>query len=209
MTSEGSTRAARKEQTRRALLDQALDLGIERGFGAVSLREVARGAGLVPTAFYRHFTSLDDLGLALVIEAARALRTTVREIERAARPSAAVEILAGHVRQNPSLLGFLARERHGGAAAVRHAIAAETTLVVRDVTVTLSRAPRLRDWSAEDLDTAAALLVDLLLETIAALDEATDRHTTRLVTQNLITERATRQLRLVLLGISGWRPRPD
>ncbi|HEY5855757.1 MAG TPA: TetR family transcriptional regulator [Aldersonia sp.] len=204
MTSEGSTRAARKEKTRRALLDQALDLGTARGFGAVSLREVTRGAGLVPTAFYRHFTSLDDLGLALVTEAARTLRTTVREIERAARPSAAVEILAGHVHQNPSLLGFLARERHGGAPAVRHAIADETTLVVRDVTVTLSRAPQLREWSAEDLDTAAALLVDLLLETVAALDESTDARTTHLVTQ-----RATRQLRLVLLGISGWRPRPD
>lgn len=202
MTAEGSTRAERKEQTRRALLDRALELATDRGFGAVSLREVARGAGLVPTAFYRHFSSLDDLGLAVVTEAGRVLGDAVRDLERAPRAHVAIEILVGHVRENPALFGFLARERRGGVPAVRHAIAAETTLAVRDVTVALSRAPQLRAWSAEELDTAAALLVDLLLETVAALDEAPDDRAARAV-----AERATRQVRLILVGVRGWEPR--
>ena len=39
-----------------------------RGFGSLSLREVARCAGIVPTGFYRHFDDMDALGLALVAE---------------------------------------------------------------------------------------------------------------------------------------------
>ena len=60
------TRGERKERTRRAILDAALELSEEQTFAALSLRQVAREVGIVPTAFYRHFASLDDLGLALV-----------------------------------------------------------------------------------------------------------------------------------------------
>ena len=37
-----------------------------RGFGSLSLRVVARCAGIVPTGFYRHFEDMDALGLALM-----------------------------------------------------------------------------------------------------------------------------------------------
>ena len=46
----------RKQQTRQTLLDAALKLmGDGRSFVSISLREVTREAGVVPTAFYRHF----------------------------------------------------------------------------------------------------------------------------------------------------------
>ena len=58
------TQAERRRHTRQALLDAAL-LQIEAGesFDALSLRSVAKAAGVVPTAFYRHFDSMDELGL--------------------------------------------------------------------------------------------------------------------------------------------------
>ena len=65
-----SPRAEQKQQTRHALMDAArslMDSG--RGFGSLSLREVSRTAGIVPTGFYRHFQDMDELGLALVAEA--------------------------------------------------------------------------------------------------------------------------------------------
>ena len=59
-------RAEQKLQTRQALLDAACQLMESgRGFGSVSLREVAKAAGIVPTGFYRHFCDMDALGLAL------------------------------------------------------------------------------------------------------------------------------------------------
>ena len=58
--------------------DAALKLMDAReSFEAVSLRSVTRAAGVVPGAFYRHFSSMDELGLALVDESFRALMTTL------------------------------------------------------------------------------------------------------------------------------------
>ena len=72
-----STRAEQKLRTRRALMDAALSqLSADRGFGSLSLREVAREAGIAPTSFYRHFSDLDELGLALVDEGGVALTAT-------------------------------------------------------------------------------------------------------------------------------------
>ena len=48
-------RAEQKQQTRLALMDAARHLMESgRGFGSLSLREVAKTAGSVPTGFYRH-----------------------------------------------------------------------------------------------------------------------------------------------------------
>ena len=68
-------RAQQKEKTRRLLIDAALNqLSAERSFSSLSLREVAKEAGLAPTSFYRHFSDMDELGLTLVDEAGLTLR---------------------------------------------------------------------------------------------------------------------------------------
>ena len=74
------SRAERKEQTRTQLLECTLDLSADRGLAGVSLREIARAAGIVPTAFYRHFDSMDALGLTLVDDGMRALRSMLRDL---------------------------------------------------------------------------------------------------------------------------------
>ena len=56
----------RKEATRRAIVAAALTLLEEQSFSALSLREVTREAGIAPTAFYRHFESMEALGLVLI-----------------------------------------------------------------------------------------------------------------------------------------------
>src|SRR6202012_4341550 len=74
------SQADRRRQTRRALLDAALEqMDGGYGFDSLSLRRVARAAGVVPTAFYRHFDGMDELGLALVEESVATLRAMLRE----------------------------------------------------------------------------------------------------------------------------------
>jgi AcrR family transcriptional regulator len=73
------TREQRKEATRRAIIAAALRLLDERSFSGLSLREVTRQVGIVPAAFYRHFESMEALGLALIDESFRALRDMLRE----------------------------------------------------------------------------------------------------------------------------------
>ena len=70
-----SIRDERKQQSRQALLDAALHLSTSgRSFSSISLREVAREVGLVPTAFYRHFQDMDELGKELVDQVALHLK---------------------------------------------------------------------------------------------------------------------------------------
>ena len=72
-------RAEQKQQTRNALMDAARHLmECGRGFGSLSLREVTRTAGIVPTGFYRHFADMDELGLVLVSEVGQTFRETIR-----------------------------------------------------------------------------------------------------------------------------------
>lgn len=55
-------RAQQKEKTRRSLVEAAFSqLSAERSFASLSLREVAREAGIAPTSFYRHFRDVDEL----------------------------------------------------------------------------------------------------------------------------------------------------
>src|SRR5580693_2252823 len=98
------TQAERREQTRQALLDSALEqIDAGESFEALSLRSVAKAAGVVPTAFYRHFASMDELGLALVEDSFRTLRAMLRGAREGGLPPThlirrSVEILVEHVR---------------------------------------------------------------------------------------------------------------
>src|SRR5205807_4807379 len=113
------TQEQRRRHTRQALLDAAL-LQIEAGrsFDSLSLRSVAKAAGVVPTAFYRHFASMDELGLALVEESFRALRAMLRDAREGLPPKdiirRSVEILMEHVRQHRPHFVFVVRAGYTG-----------------------------------------------------------------------------------------------
>ncbi len=201
MTEQVETRGERKERTRRALLDGTLALAADRGFAALSLREIARSAGIVPTAFYRHFTSLDELGTSLVDEGVRQLRLALRELRRTpdARLAATVRFVFGQVAGREDLYGFLVRERHGGSATLRGAIAVEMQLIIRELVVDLSRIRALDTWSPEDLELAAELIVSTVANHIA------DYVATAPAERAALVEGTVRQVRLIALGMAAWR----
>src|SRR3546814_16819261 len=82
-TVTNESRQERKERTRRAILDAALDQLSHTSFDSISLRQLAKAVGIVPTGFYRHFATLDELGLALVEESFGTLRDLIREVRLA------------------------------------------------------------------------------------------------------------------------------
>ncbi|WP_068274204.1 TetR family transcriptional regulator [Aldersonia kunmingensis] len=208
-----ATRAQRKEQTRQQLLDATLELSRDRGFAAVSLREITKSVGIVPTAFYRHFKSVDELGLAIVDEGIRELRLTLRAVRRNPAPADAarsMDVLFEHVRNKRELFRFLFRERYGGSREVTAAIASELRLIVRELATDLSRVPALDTWSDDDLDMTAGLFVAVVQDGIAdfvSVAEPDGRADGYSAAEKAIVERAVRQLRLVMLGMGGWRPR--
>lgn len=60
------TRAEAKAQTRRALIDAAAEVFARHGFHGASIDQVAEAAGYTKGAVYAHFTSKEDLYLALL-----------------------------------------------------------------------------------------------------------------------------------------------
>lgn len=197
------SRAERKERTRAALLDGALDLLADRSLSALSLREVARTAGIVPTAFYRHFASMDELGVALVEDGMRMLRRMLREARRDPVPRDArtsLDILVRQVRANEGQFRFLSRERYGGVTEVRQAIASELRLFSSELSTDLGRNPALAGWPRSDLDMAADLIVSVMMTTVIDLLEVTGSG------EDAVVDRAERQLRLIIIGMGGWRP---
>ncbi|MBB1245808.1 TetR/AcrR family transcriptional regulator [Streptomyces durbertensis] len=57
--------SARRARTRQRLLDAALDVFAEEGFGRSTVEQVCERAGFTRGAFYSNFTSLDELFLAM------------------------------------------------------------------------------------------------------------------------------------------------
>lgn len=204
MSVEPVTRAARKEQTRRAILDAALALSEDSSLVAVSLRQVAKEVGIVPTAFYRHFASVEALGLALVDESFASLRAMLRDVRR---PDPAlgdlidrsVRILLEHVPRHRAHFGFIARERAAGPPAVRGAVRHQIDLVESELATDIARLPGTDEWSAEDLRLLAGLIVNAMLATAEEMVTADPG------TEEQIAERARRQLRMVLVGALNWR----
>jgi AcrR family transcriptional regulator len=207
------TQAERREHTRRALLDAALKLmDAGESFEAVSLRSVARVAGVVPGAFYRHFSSMDELGLALVDESFRTLRALLREARAAGLPPRhvirrSVAVLVEQVLANRQHFALIARARTSGNGVLRHAVNNEIRLITSELATDLARFPVLRDWSTDDLHMLAGLLVNtMILHVAEILDLPVDnggRPPADAVAE--IARIAEKQLRLPMLGVPHWR----
>ncbi len=202
------SRGERKERTRRAILDAALELCEQSSLVALSLRQVAKEVGIVPTAFYRHFDSIEDVGLALVDESFVSLRAMLRDVRRSDPAfedviDSSIRILVEHVHQQRAHFLFIARERAAGPPAVREAIRHEIELCERELATDLARLPGTAPWSAEDLQVLSNLIVMAMVATAEAILNAPARPHA----EQQIIEAARTQLRMVLVGALNWRSR--
>ncbi|EAQ33121.1 Transcriptional regulator, TetR family protein [Idiomarina baltica OS145] len=124
-------RAQQKEKTRRALINAAMNqLSAETGFSSLSLREVAREAGIAPTSFYRHFRNMDELGLTLVDECGLTLRQLLRQARQRIDKGGSIirvsiETFMQFVADNTAIFRLLLQERTGRSREFRKAVERE------------------------------------------------------------------------------------
>lgn len=124
-------RAIQKEKTRRALVDAAFNqLSAEKSFSNLSLREVAREAGIAPTSFYRHFKDMDELGLTMVDESGLILRQLMRQARKRIETGGSVvaisvETFFEFIEERPNMFRLLLRESSGTSQAFRTAASRE------------------------------------------------------------------------------------
>ncbi len=115
-------------QGKQQLIEAALRLAADkRSFHAVGLRELAREAGLNPNTFYRHFSSMEELGVCMVEQIGSQLRAALRLAMQ--QPMAArdlidegLNLLFEFVLTNQNAVIVAACERYAGSPAAREAL---------------------------------------------------------------------------------------
>jgi AcrR family transcriptional regulator len=194
-------RAQQKEKTRRSLIDAAFSqLSAERSFSNLSLREVAREAGLAPTSFYRHFKDMDELGLTMVDEGGLLLRQLMRQArQRIAKEGSvirtSVDTFMEFIESSPNVFRLLLRERSGTSADFRAAVAREIQHFSAELTEYLISTNMSRDEALAQAEASVTLV-------FSSGSEALDLNKQE---RNELSERLIIQLRIVAKGAYWYR----
>jgi AcrR family transcriptional regulator len=190
-------RQEQKLRTRRSIIEAAFSLLDEqRSLSSISLREVARSAGIAPTSFYRHFKDIDELGLTLVDEAGLALRQLMRQARvRIASGggviNTSVDTFMEFIFANNNVFRLLLREHTGTSMAFRAAVLREIkhfNVELTDYTISTTGLP----YKIANLQAEA--MVKLVFSAGAEALDASDEQKAN------VAERVKLQLRFVVNG---------
>ncbi len=96
-----SARTLAAARTRATILDAAKELYIERGFGAVSVRDIAARAGLSHPGVLRHFASKDEILAAVVEDLSEQSRNLIGEL------GFDLDLIGALARLNASIPGYI------------------------------------------------------------------------------------------------------
>ncbi|MDW6002613.1 HTH-type transcriptional repressor FabR [Vibrio mangrovi] len=194
-------RAQQKEKTRRSLIDAAFrQLSAQQSFSSLSLREVAREAGIAPTSFYRHFDDMNELGLTMVDEGGLLLRQLMRQARQriATKGSVirtSVETFMEFIEDSPNVFRLLLRERSGTSYEFRAAVAREIQHFSAELTEYLVLNGIEREIAAAQAEASVTLVFSSGAEAMD-LDKSE---------RDELAERLIIQLRMIAKGAGSYR----
>jgi AcrR family transcriptional regulator len=181
-------------------MDAALSqLSADRGFASLSLREVAREAGIAPTSFYRHFHEIEELGLALVDEAGVTLRQLMRQARKRIEANGSVvntsvDTFMEYLQNNANLFRLLLREKTGVSQQFRTAIRAEIDHFSAELADDLKRLGEDKSRPIANAKLVADAMVTIVFNQGADALDCTPKE------KQELKARIKEQLRMILLG---------
>jgi AcrR family transcriptional regulator len=195
-----SSQGRRATISREDLITAALKLvGPHRSISTLSLREVAREAGIAPNSFYRHFKDMDELAIALIDQAGRSLRLIIgaarqrASIERSVIRTS-VESFMEQLNTNEALLHILLREGTVGSLAFKRAVERELSFFEEELCADLIRLGHIKNAPLYEPALVAKGMTRLVFAMGAtALDLPHERHAE-------IIEPTVIMLRMILTG---------
>jgi AcrR family transcriptional regulator len=144
-----NSRRQQKAATRQNLMDAAAaELALGRSFDTLSLREIAKLAGIAPTSFYRHFHDMEGLGLALLEEHGRTLQGLMQRVREQASAGkslirVSVETLFDYIDRHQGMSRMLLQESMSAQSAFRGTAEALLASLAGDLAEYLT-------WEAEE-----------------------------------------------------------
>lgn len=195
--------------TREDLTAAALRLiGPHRSVSSLSLREVAREAGIAPNSFYRHFRDVDELAVALIDLAGQSLREIVGKARRRATSGrsvvrSSVGAFMEQVRADDKLLHVLLREGTVGSDAFKQAVDRQLGFFEDELRVDLVRLAAADNQPLHEPALVAKAITRLVFAIgTAAMDLPRERDAE-------LVEQLTQMVRMILRGSQAMaRPRP-
>jgi TetR/AcrR family transcriptional regulator, fatty acid biosynthesis regulator len=203
-----------KEKTSQALIQSALELCAEEGYASLSLRSVARKAGIAPTSFYRHFREIDELGVAMVDQAKELLDDCLEQarekmkfpavkqkdaaphllesLERITRPLA--DTFFEFFSKNSQLLHLFFQEQTGSSKTMRVAISDAIDQLNGALENTLKRLTKTSGYGFDDTGLIAEAMMTIVSH--SGLEMMTFREDDPVD----IADRAIQKMNLLLLG---------
>lgn len=185
---------------REDLISAALALvGPHRSVSTLSLREVAREAGIAPNSFYRHFRDIDELAVALIEEAGAALRKIIggartRALNGGSVVRGSIESFMEQLTADQKFLHLLMREGTVGSDAFKHAVEKQLQYFAEELCADLTRLAESSGTSICQPGLAAEAITRVIFAQGAAImDLPKDKHTE--AAEQMITI-----VRMILLG---------
>ena len=194
------SRQQQKAETRQKLLDAAAaELASGRSFDTLSLREVAKLAGIAPTSFYRHFHDMEELGLTLVEQCGESMRKLIHDVLHQASNGrslirTSVETLFEYFHSNQGMSRMILQESISRQPAFRRAAERLMQTMASDLAEYLEDEARERGVPLGHARLAADSMVAILFTAgIALLDAPADERDRQ-------AETAIVKLRMIMRG---------
>lgn len=177
----------------------AAELASGRSFDTLSLREVAKLAGIAPTSFYRHFHDMEGLGLALIEEQGEVLLTLMHRVREQASEGrslirVSVETLFDCIFRNQGLSRMILQESLSPQSAFREAAEKLLVTMSRDLEEFLTWDAQRRGVPLGYPQLAAESTVAILFTTGIALLDTPEDHREQYIEDAII------KLRMIMRG---------
>ncbi|MEG2559337.1 MAG: TetR family transcriptional regulator, partial [Acinetobacter sp.] len=154
--------------TKEELFQATLNLiGPQKSIASLSLREIAREAGIAPNSFYRHFKDIDQLAIELIDQAGIVLRQIIREARMQASLEhsiirSSVEIFTQQLDVDEGYLGLLLREGYTGSASYKAAVERQLNSFEQELQDDLVRMEKLKGHQIARPDLVAKAITQLV-----------------------------------------------
>lgn len=188
------------EISRQDIIEAALKLlGPQRSIATVSLREIAREAGIAPNSFYRHFGSPDELAVALIEQAGQSLRDIIWNARSRVDAGdsvirASVETFLQQLQSDKNYLHLLLREGAVGSAAFKDAVERQLEFFAKELQVDLVRLAALNNAAVHNPELVSRTITRLVFAMATRAVETPRSQHPRLI--NEITE----MVRVIMVG---------
>ncbi|MGN5765311.1 HTH-type transcriptional repressor FabR [Acinetobacter calcoaceticus] len=186
--------------TKEELFQATLNLiGPQKSIASLSLREIAREAGIAPNSFYRHFKDIDELAIALIDQSGLVLRRIIREARLQASKQqsiirSSVEVFIQQLNTDEGNLSLLLREGYTGSTSYKAAVDRQLNFFQQELQEDLIRLERLNNSKISHADLAAKAITQLVFNMGAKVIDLPVEQRTEVAEQTMV------MIRMILEG---------